>query len=137
LIEERRLRRADARRLPRVRLKPGPPLGGGAVEDVDVGIALYTGHFAGTGVLPEQEALAVVDLVWMIGHRTQPPVIAFELAQTVLVVEIDRRVNDRALAVVTLDDVEENLHLALDGGCWRTHAARRGQMVPLHVEHMR
>ena len=73
----------------------------------------------------------------MAGDGAQPVGIAAEAGQAVVVEEIDGSVDDRLLAVVLLDDLQEGAHLAAHGGRIRPQLAGRRLRVPLHVEDRR
>src|SRR5690606_15746546 len=79
--------------------------------------------------------MLAVKFVRMRCYRAQPELIVLEMGEPVHVKEVNGRIDQRALAVVPFQRVEEDLHFRAYRRCrWPQLAAWR-QMVPLHVEH--
>src|SRR5690606_21948521 len=110
--------------LARAACHPVAPAVLGAVEDVEIDLSLDAMRQAGAGILPEQPLAARIDLRRVLCDRTQPEGIVLEGADQVVLVEVRRRVDDRALSVVALQPVHEDLHLFLHASARQAHLAR-------------
>ena len=126
-------RTASARVLP----EPFAPLRLRSRKGVDVGVALDAVHHAGACVLPEGPGMVRIDVLRVRRHRAQPELVALEMAVEVLAVEIDRGVDDRALAVITTDDVEPGLHFSAHRRRVGALGAGLGVVVPFDIENRR
>ncbi|MNL55299.1 hypothetical protein D3C87_1787000 [compost metagenome] len=87
--------------------------------------------------MPEGPLPVFVNLGGMRGDGAHPEMVILELANEVVAVEVDRGVDDRALAVMGLEAVEETLHLGTDDARSRARLAGGGGGVPFHIENRR
>ncbi len=78
-----------------------------------------------------------VFFVRMTGDGAQPERIIRHLPQIVVIEEIDRRVDDRALAVMFFQRLQENAHFLAHNGCVGAQLAGWRLRVPFHVENGR
>src|SRR6516225_763262 len=67
-------------------------------------------------------------------HAAQPEGVIVEGSREHVAVEIDARINHRALAVMALELVQEYLHVGEDLVARRPQMTGRGLRVPFHVE---
>src|SRR5690606_22949804 len=81
--------------------------------------------------------MRAVLLVRMTGNGAQPERIVSHLPQVVVIEEIDCRVNDRALAVMLFQRLQEDAHFLAHNGCVGAQLAGRRLRVPFHVENGR
>src|SRR5690606_12804571 len=131
----RRLPDASGELSARCWAQPIAPLCGATIKDIDVGVAFNTRHDAGPGILPEQEGAPVAADVGERGHGAQPPVGAVKVVDAVVHVEIDGRVDDRPLAIVAREHVQETTHFGLHRCGIGAQPAGWRTVIPLHVEH--
>src|SRR5688572_29318600 len=112
---------------------PCRPLAAAAGEGVEVGGAVDDLDDAGGGILPERPALARIDLGRVAGDRAQPEVVAVELPELVVAVEVDGGVDERPLAVAGGQELEEAAGLGAHRLGVGEAAAGARLVVPLDV----
>src|SRR5690606_36997824 len=94
---------------------PLTPFAVRAVENIDIGVSANARDHPSAGILPEREGVASIFLGRMAGHGSQPVAIAGKCREVIVVEEVDGRIDDRFLAVVTFDEIEEYLHFTAHG----------------------
>jgi len=83
----------------------------GPMEHIQIDLPFHTLGKPRARILPEHPAAAGIDLGGVGGDGAEPEGVVLELAAQVVAVEVGRGVDDRALAVVALQLVHEDLHL--------------------------
>src|SRR5690606_31461380 len=113
---------------------PVVPVTLAAIEGVEVDLLAHALGETGAGILPEHPVSSRIDLGGMRRHRAQPERVILERALQVVLIEIGRGIDDRLLAVMAFDLLDEDAHLLQYLLTCGTLLALR-ECIPLHIQY--